>query len=283
MSADEVGLRVERAWAATSVAHAEALARADATWGTDVFPVADGWAVLCGPGLFVNRVLAAGLAAPLAPAELDRFETRAGAAGVLPAFEVSELTRPDWTDELARRGYTADGSVTALARPLAEPAGTIHGAVVVEQLASDRVAEWQELSALGWGITVPAARRASDAFAVAAAAAGQSLLVARDADDGRPLGCAVLIVHDGVATLGGMSTLPTGRRRGVQSTLVTERLAIAYRAGCDLAATSAVTGGDSERNLERLGFTPTHTKRTLVLLPVVSTSSTTWSVPASGG
>ena len=63
MDADLVR-RIERAWAVSDVEHAEALARTDPSWGTQVFPVGDGWAVLCGPGLYVNRVLAAGLALP---------------------------------------------------------------------------------------------------------------------------------------------------------------------------------------------------------------------------
>ena len=42
----------------------------------------------------------------------------------------------------------------------------------------------------------------------------------------------------------------------VQAALVRHRLGVALAAGCDLIASSAVTGGASERNLGRLGFQP---------------------------
>jgi hypothetical protein len=38
--------------------------------------------------------------------------------------------------------------------------------------------------------------------------------------------------------------------------MVDHRLKIARKSGCDIAASTAVTGGASERNLMRLGFHP---------------------------
>jgi len=256
-------VRLERVGAANDVAHARALADLEPAWGSDVFPVGDGWAVLAGPGQFVNRVCAAGLTAPVPRSAIDELEARAAAVGVPPAFDLTHLTDADLVGELERRTYAADGSVTVLAMPLDRRATSEPTGVVVESVDSAGVPLWQELSAAGWGHATPQRRRANDSYAAAAAAAGQVLLVARDATDGRPIGCAVLIVRDGVATLGGMSTLPAERRRGVQTALVAQRLTLAVAAGCDVATTQAVTGGDSERNLMRLGFTPTHRKRTV--------------------
>ena len=59
-----------------------------------------------------------------------------------------------------------------------------------------------------------------------------------------------------------MSTLPAERGRGVQRTLVAERLRLAAIAGCDLATVTAVLGGASERNLLRLGFQRRYVKTT---------------------
>ena len=48
---------------------------------------------------------------------------------------------------------------------------------------------------------------------------------------------------------------PAGRRRGVQTTLLRHRMAVAARDGCDIVAATARPPGDSARNLSRLGFT----------------------------
>ena len=88
------------------------------------------------------------------------------------------------------------------------------------------------------------------------------MIIALDEDDGRPLGCASLTIHDDVATLGGMSTLPAERGRGVQAALILHRLGIARDAGCTLALTTTAVGEASERNVQRFGFSTTHIKQT---------------------
>jgi hypothetical protein len=47
--------RISLTWARNAVAHALVLAAQDPSWGTDVFELAGGQVVLCGPGLYVNR------------------------------------------------------------------------------------------------------------------------------------------------------------------------------------------------------------------------------------
>jgi len=78
----------------------------------------------------------------------------------------------------------------------------------------------------------------------------------RDVDDGRPIGCASLTVRDGVATLGGMSTLASERGRGVQSSLIAHRVRLAVELGCDIVTSTVAPGGTSERNLLRQRFRP---------------------------
>ena len=125
-----------------------------------------------------------------------------------------------------------------------------------------------QTTALGWGHTTDRARRASDAYSRAAAAVDEpGLLLARSTDDGRPIGCASLAIRDGVATLGGMSTPPPERGRGVQGALIAYRLRYAHEHGCDVATTQVIGGSASERNLLRHGFRPTHTKTTFERQP----------------
>jgi GNAT superfamily N-acetyltransferase len=63
-----------------------------------------------------------------------------------------------------------------------------------------------------------------------------------------------------MAVLGGASTLPEFRRRGVQTALQHARLTFAAGAGCDLATTITQPGSASQRNAERRGFHVIYTR-----------------------
>lgn len=73
-----------------------------------------------------------------------------------------------------------------------------------------------------------------------------------------------MVVRDDVAILFSASTQPQFRRRGVQTTLIKQRLRDATHAGCDLAIVLTTPGSDSERNVQRAGFQIAYTKPTLV-------------------
>ncbi len=249
--------RLLRIWADDAVAFARVLAQEDPSLGAEHFALAGGRAVLCGPGMYVNRVLAAGLGPAMTDADLDLLEQRCAIVGVRPEVEVSRLTHPATVGRLAARGYLAGDVVVALARQLADVDDLPPGdpTLSVERADGDLLPMWQETSALGWGHATEERRRASDAFARAAAVVdGEHLVVVRDADDRRAVACASMSIRDGVATLGGMSTVPGERGRGIQSALIAHRLRAAASAGCDLAASTTAPDSGSERNMRRLGF-----------------------------
>lgn len=64
--------------------------------------------------------------------------------------------------------------------------------------------------------------------------------------------------------LGGASTRPEFRRRGVQSALIAQRLQAAYAQGCRLAYAKTSPGSDSQRNLQRAGFELAYSKAVMV-------------------
>jgi hypothetical protein len=79
--------------------------------------------------------------------------------------------------------------------------------------------------------------------------------------DGRPVAAGVLVLHDGVALLGGACTIPEARRRGAHLALNEARLRHAAENGCDIAMISAgPVGGASQRNAERDGFRLAYTR-----------------------
>lgn len=73
-------------------------------------------------------------------------------------------------------------------------------------------------------------------------------------EDGAPAGAAAMTVHGEVAVLGGASTLPRHRGRGLQSRLIEHRLRQAADAGCALAVGTVRPDSVSESNLRKAGF-----------------------------
>jgi GNAT superfamily N-acetyltransferase len=259
---------LERVAARNAVALALALSGHDRSWGSETLAVAGGRLVLCGPGMYVNRAMAVGIDPPLRDADIGLIVDRSQAVGVPAAVEVTPATHPDSIALLHQHVFAHDATsdVTALVRRLDDlPDELVRDGIAVVSVGERQLSEWQEVSARGWGHDTESRRRASDAFALAAHAVdGDGMVIAVDAIDGRPLGCASMTLLDEVATLGGMSTIPAERGRGVQAALILHRLGRAKAAGCTIATTTTVVGGASERNVQRFGFRPTHVKQTWV-------------------
>ncbi|HMG56145.1 MAG TPA: GNAT family N-acetyltransferase, partial [Kofleriaceae bacterium] len=71
---------------------------------------------------------------------------------------------------------------------------------------------------------------------------------------GEVVGGASMRIDDGIAQLTGASTRAAHRRRGVQTALLRVRLAVAARAGCELAVVTTQPGSRSQQNAMRAGF-----------------------------
>ena len=85
--------------------------------------------------------------------------------------------------------------------------------------------------------------------------------------DGELAGGASLRIDDGVAQLAGAATAPAHRRLGVQSALLSARLADAADAGCDVAVITTQPGSRSHQNAQRQGFDLLYTRAVLVKHP----------------
>jgi len=72
--------------------------------------------------------------------------------------------------------------------------------------------------------------------------------------DGRAVAAGSLHLHHQLGWLRAGSVLPSHRGRGIQRALITHRAERARRLGADLIGASALEGGASAANLERLGF-----------------------------
>ena len=85
--------------------------------------------------------------------------------------------------------------------------------------------------------------------------------------DGVLAGGASLRVDKSVAQLAGAGTAPAHRRRGIQSALLSYRLADAAAAGCDVAVITTQPGSRSHQNAQRRGFDLLYTRAVLVNHP----------------
>ena len=71
---------------------------------------------------------------------------------------------------------------------------------------------------------------------------------------------AALHVHDGVASIDAMGTVPDFRRRGCQTALLAHCMGEASRMGCDLIASQTRPSSTSEKNMMRAGLQIAYTK-----------------------
>jgi GNAT superfamily N-acetyltransferase len=72
---------------------------------------------------------------------------------------------------------------------------------------------------------------------------------------------------EGIAQFTGAATAPAHRRRGIQTALLSARLADAAAAGCDIAVVTTQPGSKSQQNVQRQGFDLLYTRAVLVKQP----------------
>jgi GNAT superfamily N-acetyltransferase len=82
--------------------------------------------------------------------------------------------------------------------------------------------------------------------------------------DGELAGGASFRAAGGIAQMTGAATAPGHRRHGIQTALLTARLADAAAAGCDIAAVTTQPGSKSQQNVQRRGFDLLYTRAILV-------------------
>jgi GNAT superfamily N-acetyltransferase len=85
--------------------------------------------------------------------------------------------------------------------------------------------------------------------------------------DGVVAGGGSMRMSEGVAQLTGTAKSPAYRRRGVQTALLSTRLADAVRARCDIAVVTTQPGSKSQENVQRRGFHLLYTRAVLVKPP----------------
>ncbi len=162
-------------------------------------------------------------------------------------------------------GATDDAT---LARYAIEPSGVVHADLpdaTVRELARDEIGAWAEVvvAASAMPPAIGAAWRSLEPQLALAAHHHRYVIEV----DGQPVAAASLHTHHALGWMRAGSVLPAYRGRGLQRALVAHRSREALRLGCDLVGASAIEGGVSAGNLDRLGFRRIGTRRSYRAAP----------------
>lgn len=265
--------RIERAEARLLADGVAAVARrAGGEDGVFSRPLAGGHAAFTEPGSPLNKV--AGLGFEGMPPERDLTEVEEGFArrGTPVRVELSSLADPAVGAFLTRRGYVLEGfeDVLGLALPAAG-LPPVPPDVRVRPSGPDELETWLDVTVRAFLVPDEQGVPSSESFEEGilrrvvrdfVQADGMTRYLAERA--GEAGGGGSVRLADGIARLCGAATLPAHRRRGVQTALLSERLAAAARAGCDLAVVTTQPGSKSQENARRRGFALLYTRAVLV-------------------
>lgn len=280
--------RVEGAEAELTRAVAGVAARRKPAGAVYCAEIGGGVAVHVGEPAPFNKLIGLGLGGPLTSEDTDRLATVEAefARRQTPLqAEICTLADGGLFRQLTTRGYQLVAFENVLGLALPPPAAASSPppsppGVRVFAVAADDQQSWDGwLDAVVTGFAHPdpvpggPAHESFPREAIAGAMAdlihvpGFARYVAEldDAAGGRgPAGGASLRLQAGIAQLCGSATLPNLRRRGVQSALLSRRLADAAAAGCDLAVVTTQPGSKSQRNAQRAGFSLLYSRAILV-------------------
>ena len=265
--------RIERVEAQLIATASEAARRRSGTAGF-VMPLAGGVASFAEEGSPFNKVAGLGFGGVPGPGALGETERAFAACGAPVQIELAHLADPAIGALLTMRGYQLTSFENVLGRALdGRPAPVTPPGVEVRRSGDEEFEAWLEAvaDAVAQPDTqgVPAheefprevIKAAERDFAVAGVLRYAALR------DGVIAGGASFRMAEGVAQLTGAATVPAHRRRGIQTALLSARLADAAAAGCDIAVVTTQPGSKSQQNAQRQGFDLLYTRAILVKQP----------------
>lgn len=251
--------RLERAEALANVAYVETRRELDPSVGASWIQVGGAHALFDGISSPLTQTFGVGVFEPMCDADFEKLEGFFAERGAPMSHEVSALATHDAWNLLSTRGYAPVETSSVLVRSTSGTARPASGPIVARVIREDEARLWSRVMTEG----------VSEEVAELAASIEQlGSIMARTPDvhcflaelGGEAIASGILTIRNGVALLGGASTIPTARRRGAQSVLLQARLALAARLRVDLAMMVAGPGSTSQRNAERQGFRPVYVR-----------------------
>ncbi|MRS11819.1 MAG: hypothetical protein EG823_01945 [Actinobacteria bacterium] len=266
LATTDLARRIERAGVDDMCAWLEDSRRQETYPDAECFHVGGGVALWFSPGNVVNGAYGLGLHGLVEQEEvaaLSAFFAERGAQAKIDVCPHADASLLRWC---AESGFVATGFETVLYQPLpAALSAPLADGVEVRLASSSEERElWADLEARGFTDESPTEDHRVLARSIALRAAALPFIGYLE---GEPSGTGMLNISDGVAMFNGDSTLPRARGRGVQTSVLAERLRYAADAGCEIAVIEAEPSGTSQRNQLRAGFRIAYT-RVQMELPV---------------
>jgi ribosomal protein S18 acetylase RimI-like enzyme len=265
--------RIEEAEADLIARCSEAASRRAGASGF-VTPLAGGVASFAGDGSPYNKVAGLGFGGVPDPAALGGIEAAFAGRGSPTQVELAHLADPAIGALLSARGYQLESFENVLGRALTadiervsppgvevRPSGDEESGAWLDAMAEATV--HPDSQGVPWHEEFP--REVIIEAQLASSAAGAVRYAALL--DGVLAGGATMRLAGGIAQLTGASTVPVYRRRGIQTALLSARLADAAAAGCDIATIVVQPGSKSQQNAQRQGFDLLYTRAVLVRHP----------------
>jgi GNAT superfamily N-acetyltransferase len=259
--------RIERVEAQLITAATEA-ARQRVGAAAFVIPIAGGAACYAEEGSPLNKIVGLGFGGVPSGEALDEIEHAFASRSVPTHVELSNLADPAIGAALTGRGYQLVSFENVLGRSLD---GELQSAPQqIEVRLSDDPAVYLDVVVDSFAHPDEEGVPSHEDFPreVIGRAVGDmekagvtSYLAFRD---GVAAGGGSMRMSEGVAQLTGAATAPVHRRHGVQTALLSVRLADAVRAGCDVAVVTTQPGSKSQQNVQRRGFHLLYTRAILV-------------------
>jgi GNAT superfamily N-acetyltransferase len=266
--------RIERAEAQLvgSASEAARAGRADAAGF--VIPVAGGVASFAEQDSPFNKVAGLGFAGVPATAVLDEVERAFAGCGAPVQVELANLADPAIGVLLTERGYRLVSFENVLGRSLTVGSESVTPpGVEVRRIDDDELDAWLEVVVEAFMHPDTGGLPQHEQFPREAIERAERDLVTAPGVvcylallDGVIAGGASMRMAEGVAQFGA-ATLPAYRRRGVQTALLSARVADAAAAGCDIAVVTTQPGSKSQQNVQRRGFDLLYTRAVLVKQP----------------
>jgi GNAT superfamily N-acetyltransferase len=239
-----------------------------------VIPVAGAVASFAEPGSPFNKVAGLGFGGVPGAAELDEIEHAFAACGAAVQVELAHLADPAAGALLTGRGYRLVSFENMLGLALTgQPERVTPPGVQVRPSGDEEFESWVDVVADGFAHPDLQGVPSHEEFSREMIARSERELAAAGAvrylalRDGAIAGGASFRLAGGVAQLTGAATAPAYRRRGVQTALLSARLADAAAAGCDIAVVTTQPGSKSQQNVQRHGFDLLYTRAVLVKQP----------------
>jgi len=251
--------RLERAEALATVGYVEARRHLQPSCGATWIENSGVHAVFDGVTSPLTQTFGLGVFADTTECALDELERFFAERAVAAAHEVCAFASPGTWEDLSSRGYSPIETSVVLVRPTVRPPVADSLGVAAHRIDPEDIPTWSLVMARGLSgesaSMVSAVRQLAPAMAKSE---GAHCFLAEL--EGAPIAAGMMSIKDGIAVLGGASTIPTARRRGAQGALLQVRLEHAAELGVELAMLVADPGSASQRNAERKGFRPTYTR-----------------------